>query len=265
MRFKVPKNVDIEDRIVGPLTWKQFLWFLGAGIILFVLWKIVDQSLFIMLTIIIVLTASAFAFIKPSGKTLLSFLINVLLYNTKNKQYVWERKKHKLTPGKYDLTKDDLPKEEIVVVKKQFPHQKVQQLSEILDTEGQAGFFEPPTGETPKEITSTPETVAAVAAPSKLPADNLTPANPPAEEATIVLKPKEKLDEISVEELTQAEAAKKRNLEREQALTQTAQGTPNLKASEKLHYETTSQLPLDQQKQESTNPRSPNTHINFEQ
>ena len=31
MRFEVPQFIDIEDKIIGPLTWRQFIY-LGGGV-----------------------------------------------------------------------------------------------------------------------------------------------------------------------------------------------------------------------------------------
>jgi len=38
MQYQVPQFIEVEDRIIGPLTLKQFLYLAFAGAILFVLW-----------------------------------------------------------------------------------------------------------------------------------------------------------------------------------------------------------------------------------
>ena len=44
MLFNVPQYIDVEDKIVGPLTGKQLLWMIGMGIMLLVLWNTVSRD-----------------------------------------------------------------------------------------------------------------------------------------------------------------------------------------------------------------------------
>ncbi|MBU2025451.1 MAG: PrgI family protein [Patescibacteria group bacterium] len=138
MRFKVPQNVDIEDRIVGPLTGKQFLWFLGAGAILFLIYRFVDSSLFFACALFLFGIAAAFAFYRPYNQNLLTFLSHILIYGSKSKQYVWSRKKEQFKPFE---PSEQIKKEHTVSIKKQLPENQVEQLAQILDTQGQSGFF----------------------------------------------------------------------------------------------------------------------------
>jgi hypothetical protein len=134
MRSKVPKEVTIEDTIVGPLTGKQFLWLLGGGILLLILYHFFDLSLFIIIAIIVGGLSCAFAFLRPYNQSLIAFLGNVLLYGSKDKQYIWKRGKKQFKPGE---KKDK--ETEIIITKKEFPHQKVKKLANILDTDGRSG------------------------------------------------------------------------------------------------------------------------------
>jgi len=40
MRFQVPQFIEVEDKIFGPLTLKQFIYLAGAGGVVFVLWRV---------------------------------------------------------------------------------------------------------------------------------------------------------------------------------------------------------------------------------
>ncbi|MBD3238311.1 MAG: hypothetical protein GF332_01565 [Candidatus Moranbacteria bacterium] len=135
MRFKVPQNVDIEDTIVGPLTWKQFLWILGGCGILFVVYQFVEMALFVAIAVIVLGLSAILAFVRPYGQPMIVFLANLGLYLTKNRTYVWKR-------GKSQFKKHQPKKEkkEMVLVKKQFPEDQVRRLSRVLDTNGKQGF-----------------------------------------------------------------------------------------------------------------------------
>ena len=79
MRFKVPKDVDIEDRIVGPLTVKQLGWLGGGGAICLLLWKLIEFQVFVFVGIVIMGLSAAFAFVRPYNQSLVAFCGSVLL------------------------------------------------------------------------------------------------------------------------------------------------------------------------------------------
>ena len=56
MQFSVPQFVEVEDKIIGPLTLKQFLVLLGGGFVVFVLYKFITNAFFfISLTLLFLL------------------------------------------------------------------------------------------------------------------------------------------------------------------------------------------------------------------
>ena len=134
MRFKVPKDVDIEDRIVGPLTVKQLAWLGGGSGITLLLWKLVDFQIFVFFGIIIMGTSAAFAFVRPYNQSLVAFCGSVMLYLSKPKLYIWRRIEH-LFPKSNQIAKN--PKNDLVmVVKKGFSSSDVEELAETLDSGG---------------------------------------------------------------------------------------------------------------------------------
>jgi len=134
MRFKVPKDVDIEDRIAGPLTLKQLGW-LGGGVgICIVLWKMLDFQLFVVCAIIILGLTAGFAFVRPYNQSLLGFCGSVLMFLSKPKQYFWRRiginfPRQKKTGDKENP--DLLP-----LVRKGLPTAEIEQVAQTLDAGG---------------------------------------------------------------------------------------------------------------------------------
>jgi hypothetical protein len=43
MQFRVPQFIDIEDKILGPLTWGQFAYCLGAGGVIYITFRFIDS------------------------------------------------------------------------------------------------------------------------------------------------------------------------------------------------------------------------------
>lgn len=91
MMSSVPQFIDIEDKIAGPLTWRQLLWMIGMGVLLLVLYNVVGGVGFIVLAIPIVLIFSALAFYRPQGQPLISFVGHGFFFFFRPKVAVWER------------------------------------------------------------------------------------------------------------------------------------------------------------------------------
>ncbi|PIV10269.1 MAG: hypothetical protein COS49_01390 [Candidatus Portnoybacteria bacterium CG03_land_8_20_14_0_80_41_10] len=92
MQFNVPQFIEVEDKIIGPLTLKQFLY-LGAGAgLLFILWFFLKLGFFIVAAIPIGLFCGALAFYKVNGRPFISFLASLIKYSSKPKLYLWRKK-----------------------------------------------------------------------------------------------------------------------------------------------------------------------------
>lgn len=127
MQYNVPQFIDIEDRIVGPLTAKQLGWLALGGVVLLVLWGFLDTSAFILAAIFVAAIFGAMAFWKPNGQPLLHYVLSSISFIFKPKMYVWKK-----IPGKVKIEKKEkkIIKE---IPKKTLSQEKIEKLSEILD------------------------------------------------------------------------------------------------------------------------------------
>lgn len=91
MQFQVPQYIEVEDKIIGPLTLKQFLYLAAGGGILFMLWFFIKLWLFIILAIVIGFFCAALAFYKVNGRPLITFLGSIMVYFKKPKLYIWRK------------------------------------------------------------------------------------------------------------------------------------------------------------------------------
>ncbi len=105
MQFEVPQFIEIEDKIFGPLSWRQFLY-LGGGIGLGVTLFIVDIPfiVFILVGIPVIILAVALAFYPVNNRPFSFFLEAVLNYSRSKKLYLWRKKeeiihKNQFTPA----------------------------------------------------------------------------------------------------------------------------------------------------------------------
>lgn len=92
MQFNVPQFIDVEDRIVGPFTLKQFLYLGAAGAILFFAWYLFEFWAFLIVAFPIGALAIALSFVKINGRPFIYYLSSFANYLRKPKLYVWKKK-----------------------------------------------------------------------------------------------------------------------------------------------------------------------------
>lgn len=90
MQFVVPKFIEHEAKIVGPLTFKQFIYIAIAGGISFVLY-LSTPNLTYVLTVAVILfgIASALAFVQIEGRSLPVIIKDFFMFSLAPKLYIW--------------------------------------------------------------------------------------------------------------------------------------------------------------------------------
>lgn len=95
MMTSVPQFIDVEDKVAGPLTWKQLGWMVAMGACLFVIYTIFSGILFYLLAIPVALLFVALAFFRPNGMAFPQFLFYSVSFLFRPKVSVWERPVHR--------------------------------------------------------------------------------------------------------------------------------------------------------------------------
>ena len=88
-QFVVPQFIDVEDKIFGPVTARQFVILLVAGLTLFVAFKIADTALFVFLLSIIGSFALILAFVKINGQSFHYFILNLIQTLRRPSRRIW--------------------------------------------------------------------------------------------------------------------------------------------------------------------------------
>lgn len=94
MRYRVPQNIDMEDKIIGPLTMAQFLAVMIGSMIIYVAFISLVRTapiLFWLIAIPIGLFTVAFAFMKIQDQPFPKFLASVALYLARPKTRIWQK------------------------------------------------------------------------------------------------------------------------------------------------------------------------------
>ena len=91
MRFEVPQFIDVEDKIFGPLTFKQFIYLVGGAALAYVSYKLIPTPFWIPVSLAAVALGLALAFYKLNNRPFLVIAQAWLEYQFKNKLYIWKR------------------------------------------------------------------------------------------------------------------------------------------------------------------------------
>jgi len=130
MQFQVPQFIDLEDKIIGPLTLKQFIYLGAAGAILFVLNFFLKLYMLIILGVPIVALAGLLAFGKINGQPFITFLMVVFGHAFKPQMFVWKKLPKEKKPA-------ETPKTEIEKFRetpKEASLNKIKNIAEKLNT-----------------------------------------------------------------------------------------------------------------------------------
>src|SRR3989338_7398484 len=91
MQFQVPQFIDIEDRLFGPFSFKQFMYLLGGGGLSFVIYKFLPLYFAILLIIPILGIAGALTFYKINNRPFIFILEAWFHFVFTKKLYIWKR------------------------------------------------------------------------------------------------------------------------------------------------------------------------------
>ncbi len=92
MEYIVPQFIERETKIVGPFTFKQFIFIGIAGGLSIFLYFFLPFFLFLIIAIVLLGGAFALAFFKMGGFPLPKLLQNFFIFLTKPKIYLWKKK-----------------------------------------------------------------------------------------------------------------------------------------------------------------------------
>ncbi len=90
-QFIVPQFIENEDKIIGPITVRQFLICLGGAGVLFVEYKLLAMAYFVLAALITAALAGAFAFLKINGQPFHIFFLNFMQTQVRPPLRVWNK------------------------------------------------------------------------------------------------------------------------------------------------------------------------------
>jgi hypothetical protein len=88
-QFTIPQFIDVEDKIFGPITARQFIILISSAGPIFLCYKIFDIALFALMTFFIGGSALIFAFVKINGQAFHYFVLNIAQTVRKPSRRLW--------------------------------------------------------------------------------------------------------------------------------------------------------------------------------
>jgi len=91
-QYQVPQFIEVEDKIFGPLTLRQFIYLAGAGGLSLIFFTLLPFLLALPLIGIALGVGAAFAFYKVNGRPLIVAAEHGFSYFLGNKLYLWKQR-----------------------------------------------------------------------------------------------------------------------------------------------------------------------------
>ena len=138
-QFVVPQFIDVEDKIFGPITTRQFVILLSTGLVLFIAYKLADIALFIFFLATMGGFSLVLAFAKINGQAFHFFLLNIFSTLRRPSRRLWYKFYSKQELNEYRKS----GKVELVEKASELPHisyNRIRDLSLIVNT---GGYYKP--------------------------------------------------------------------------------------------------------------------------
>ena len=92
MEFTVPQFIEREPKIVGPFTFKQFIFIGIAGGLCLLLFFVLPLAVFIIIAVVLLGGAFALAFLRIGKTQFPIFIKNLFIFLFKPRIYLWRKK-----------------------------------------------------------------------------------------------------------------------------------------------------------------------------
>lgn len=132
-KFIVPQFIDVESKIIGPITARQFIIIIVSGIMIFLAYRLSSFNLFVVQAILIAIVGGSLAFLRINGTPFHIFLVNILSSLSKPPLRVWRKE---LLEEIAEAKVEEQDESDIFVPRQSVSPGKLSELALIVDTGG---------------------------------------------------------------------------------------------------------------------------------
>lgn len=90
MQFQVPQFIEVEDKIFGPFTFRQFVYLGGGAGAGYLVWRLLPFYLAIPIDALVIGFAVALAFFNYNGRPFIVAVENAFFFFTHTHLYLWD-------------------------------------------------------------------------------------------------------------------------------------------------------------------------------
>ena len=132
----VPQFIDVEPKIIGPISVRQFLIMVVALMIGFIEYKLLDFWAFVTAVILTVGVGVILAFAKINGRPFHYFILNVIETLKRPKLRLWNKNLNDQEIKELILSGPEETLPEIIAHKGPLSHSHLEELALVVNTGG---------------------------------------------------------------------------------------------------------------------------------
>ena len=91
-QYPIPQFIETESKIAFFISFRQFFYLVGAGVVCFFLYFLLPSFLFYILSAIIFIGAAILAFATVNGVPVLNMILGAIGFSMGGKDYTWKKK-----------------------------------------------------------------------------------------------------------------------------------------------------------------------------
>jgi len=133
--FTVPQFIDVEDKIIGPITARQFIIMLSGFMLMILFYKVFDFSLFIVSSLFVFAITGVFAFFKVNGMAFHFFVLNFIQTLKRPSLRLWNNEFNAMQIVEKEV-EDNTENTYLPPPPKVFSKSRLSELALIVDTRG---------------------------------------------------------------------------------------------------------------------------------
>ncbi|HZS43240.1 MAG TPA: PrgI family protein [Candidatus Paceibacterota bacterium] len=95
MRYQVPQFIEVEDKIFGPLTFKQFLYLAGGAGLSYIFFRYLPLYVAVLPILGSLGLGIALAFYKVNNRPFILLMESAFNYAISHKLYIWKKEERK--------------------------------------------------------------------------------------------------------------------------------------------------------------------------
>jgi len=90
--YPIPQFIEQESKIAFFISFRQFFYLVGAGLVCFFLYWILPKLLFLIVAPVVFILGVVVAFVTINGVPILNMVMGAIGFSMGNKNYTWRKK-----------------------------------------------------------------------------------------------------------------------------------------------------------------------------